>query len=59
MNKFKAAINEVTEFPIDADINPAFLPIKLITLVAKIAPIAIPTTDIDIGKVDNDCNGLI
>jgi hypothetical protein len=27
--------------------------------VATIAPSAIPTTDIDIGKVDKDFNGLI
>ena len=50
---------ETKEFPIDAKINPDFLPIKLMTLVAKIAPIAIPTTDIDIGKVESDFNGLI
>ena len=31
----------------------------LINLDAKIAPIAIPTTEIDIGKVDKDFNGLI
>ena len=43
----------------DAKINPAFLPIKLITLVAMTAPIAIPTTEIDIGKVDKDFKGLI
>ncbi len=29
------------------------------TLVAKIAPIAMPTTDIDIGKVERDFKGLI
>ena len=29
------------------------------TFVAKIAPIAIPTTDIDIGKVESDFKGLI
>ena len=45
--------------PIDAEINPAFLPIKLITFVARIAPIAMPTTDIDIGKVESDFKGLI
>ena len=43
----------------DAKINPAFLPIKLITLVARIAPTAMPTTDIDIGKVESDFKGLI
>ena len=39
--------------------KPYFLPIKLITLVAIIAPIAIPTTEIDIGKVAKDFTGLI
>ena len=29
------------------------------TLVAKIAPIAIPTTEIDIGNVESDFRGLI
>ena len=43
----------------DAEINPAFLPIKLMTFVAKIAPIAMPTTDIDLGKVESDFKGLI
>ena len=43
----------------DAEINTAFLPIKLMTFVAKIAPIAIPTTEIDIGNVESDFRGLI
>ena len=42
-----------------AKIKPTFLPNKLIVLVATIAPIAMPTTDIDIGKVDKDFKGLI
>ena len=50
---------EAKEFPIDAAINPAFLPIILITLEAKIEPIAIPTIDTDIGKVASDLIGLI
>ena len=50
---------ETKKFPIDAKIKPAFLPIKLITLVEMIAPTAIPTTDIDIGKVESDFKGLI
>ena len=43
----------------DRYIKPSFLPIKLITFVAKIAPTAIPTTDIDIGNVESDFKGLI
>ena len=54
-----AANNETKEFEMAAKIKPAFLPNKLIVFVATIAPIAIPTTDIDIGKVDKDFNGLI
>ena len=54
-----AAKIENSVLPIDANINPYFLPIKLITLVAIIAPIAIPTTEIDIGKVASDLIGLI
>ena len=54
-----AAKIENNRFPIDAEMKPYFLPIKLITLVAIIAPMAIPTTDIDIGKVAKDLTGLI
>ena len=54
-----AANNETKELEMAAKIKPAFLPNKLIVLVATIAPIAIPTTDIDIGKVDKDFKGLI
>ena len=54
-----AANNETNEFPKLANMKPAFLPIKLINLVAKIAPTAIPTTDIDIGKVESYLIGLI
>ena len=39
--------------------KPAFRPNLLITLVAINAPIAIPTTEIDIGSVDKDFIGLI
>ena len=46
-------------FPTEAIIKPYFLPRKLITLVAIIAPIAIPTTEIDIGRVAKDLIGLI
>ena len=55
----KAAKEENSVLPIDAKMNPYFLPIKLITLVAIIAPRAIPTTEIDIGKVAKDLIGLI
>ena len=54
-----AAKNETSEFPIEAIIKPVFLPMILINLDAIIAPIAIPTTEIDIGKVDKDFKGLI
>ena len=40
-------------------IKPTYRPDMLINLEAKIAPIAIPTTEIDIGSVDKDFNGLI
>ena len=50
---------DTSELPKLAEIKPAFLPIKLIILVAITAPIAIPTTDIDIGKVESDIIGLI
>ena len=50
---------DTSELPKLAEIKPAFLPIKLITLVANTAPIAIPTTDIDIGNVERDITGLI
>ena len=49
----------MSALPIDANIKPYFLPTKLITFVATIAPMAMPTTEIDIGKVDNDFTGLI
>ena len=39
--------------------KPCFRPIMLINLDATTAPIAIPTTEIDIGRVDKDFNGLI
>ena len=39
--------------------KPTFRPVMLINLDANIAPIAIPTTEIDIGKVDKDFSGLI
>ena len=54
-----AANNETKELEIAAIIKPVLLPNKLIVFVATIAPSAIPTTDIDIGKVDKDFNGLI
>ena len=54
-----AANKETKELQIAAIIKPVLLPNKLIILVATIAPIAIPTTDIDIGKVDKDFKGLI
>ena len=54
-----AANNETKELEIAAIIKPVLLPNKLIVLVAIIAPSAIPTTDIDIGKVDRDFKGLI
>ena len=54
-----AAKMENSAFPKAANIKPYFLPIILMTLVAIIAPIAIPTTEIDIGKVDRDLIGLI
>ena len=54
-----AANKDTKELEIAAKIKPAFLPNALIILVATIAPIAIPTTDIDIGKVDKDFKGLI
>ena len=50
---------ETKELEIAAIIKPVLLPNKLIVLVATIAPRAIPTTDIDIGKVDKDFKGLI
>ena len=50
---------EANEFPIAAVINPFFLPIALMTLEAKIEPIAMPTIDTDIGKVASDFIGLI
>ena len=50
---------ETNELPKLARIKPAFLPIKLISFVANTAPIAIPTTDIDIGNVERDIAGLI
>jgi len=59
IEKIVKKVIENKQFPIDAAIKPAFLPIKLMTLVAKIAPTAIPTTDIDIGRVDSDFKGLI
>ena len=39
--------------------KPTFRPVMLINLDAMTAPIAIPTTEIDIGRVDKDFNGLI
>jgi len=54
-----AAKIEAKTFPIDAEMKPYFLPIKLINLVATTEPIAIPTIDIDIGKVARDFTGLI
>ena len=42
-----------------SNIYPYFLPIKLINQVAIIAPMAMPTTEIDIGKVASDLIGLI
>ena len=50
---------DTSELPKLAEIKPAFLPIKLIILVDITAPIAIPTTEIDIGNVDRDITGLI
>ena len=47
------------ELPIDAIMKPVFLPVILINLDAITAPIAIPTTEIDIGNVDSDLMGLI
>ena len=46
------------ELPIDAIMKPVFLPVILINLDAITAPIAIPTTEIDIGNVDSDLMGL-
>ena len=54
-----AAKIDTNVFPNDATMKPTFRPVMLINLDAKIAPIAIPTTEIDIGKVDKDFNGLI
>ena len=39
--------------------KPTFRPVMLINFDAMTAPTAIPTTEIDIGKVDKDFNGLI
>ncbi len=50
---------DAKQLPIDATIKPSFLPIMLINLEAITAPIAIPSTEIDIGKVDKDFSGLI
>ena len=44
--------------PIDAKINPYFLPIILISFAAKKANNAIPTTDRAIGRVAKDFVGL-
>ena len=44
--------------PIDAKINPYFLPITLMSFAAKNANNAIPTTDKAIGRVAKDFVGL-
>jgi len=54
-----AAKIDTNELINDAPMKPYFLPYKSIALDAIIAPIAIPTTEIDIGKVDKDFIGLI
>ena len=54
-----AAKIETAELTKDAIIKPAFLPIKLINLVAMIAPKAIPIIETEIGNVESDWIGLI
>ena len=56
---YKSSKPLLKQFPIEAYIKPSFLPVILITFVAKIAPTAMPTTDIDIGSVESDFKGLI
>ena len=46
------------EVPIDAKINPALRPIKLIIFAAKIAKIAIPIIDKAMGNVAKNFTGL-